>query len=68
MKPEGNVSCAHSKTYCPVMDIIIASDVMKDILGAVAVGEVLRSGSLCQQYWELLHLSLDARSFADEQV
>ena len=68
MTPEGNVSCAYSKTYCPLMDVIITSDVTKDVLGAVAVGEGLRSGSFCQQYGQLPHLSLDARSFADEQM
>ena len=34
----------------------------------MAVGEGLRSGSFCQQYGELPHLSFDVRSFADEQV
>lgn len=34
----------------------------------MVVGEGLRSSSFFQQYGELPHLSLDVRSFADEQV
>jgi hypothetical protein len=66
--PEGNVSCAHSKTYCPVLDISIASDVMKVRQTGGGVGEGLLSSLFFQQCGELPHLSLDVRSFADKQV